>query len=52
MGIQQLAQQANQNLRKYNTYHQKASKTDGKTIFGTPNLSKSKELQEILAKSF
>ena len=52
MEIQQLAQQANRNLRKYNTYHQKASKTDGKTTFGTPNRSKPKEIQQKYPKSF
>ena len=52
MEIQQLARQTNQNLRKYNTYHQKASKTYGNTTFGTPNQSKPKEIQQILSKSF
>ena len=52
MEIQQLAHQANQNVRAYNTYHQKAFKTDGNTTIGTPNQSKPKEIQHISSTSF
>ena len=38
MEIQHLAPQTNQNLRKYNKYIQKASKTNGKPIKTNPKI--------------